>query len=95
MADFAVISIMIVSALAAFGVMARLMLLQKSGLALTLVSLIAAGLAVLIFASSTPIGLDPVRAIAIAMVCLFPALLGAGAGALLGSMILRRRQRNS
>jgi hypothetical protein len=36
-------------------------------------------------------GIDPLRAIGIAMVCLLPALIGAGAGMLLGHMILRRR----
>jgi uncharacterized membrane protein len=91
MADLSVIAVMFASAMVPFALMARLMLAQKSGLALSVISLIAAALAICVFASSRPMGIDPLRAIGIAMVCLLPALIGAGAGALLGHMILRRR----
>jgi len=94
MVDLSVIAIMFVSAVIPLAVMTRLMLLQKAGLALTFISVLAAGLAIFVFASTTPIGMDPLRAIGIAMVCLLPALLGAGAGALLGYMVLRRRQKD-
>ena len=94
MVDLSVIAIMFVSAVIPLAVMTRLMLLQKAGLALTFISVLAAGLATFVFASTTPIGMDPLRAIGIAMVCLLPALLGAGAGALLGYMVLRRRQKD-
>lgn len=91
MADLAVIAVMFVFALIPFGVMARVMFLQKSGLALTIMSVLSAALAFFIFASTTPIGMDPLRAIGIAMVSLLPALIGAGAGAVLGHLLLRRR----
>lgn len=91
MADLAVIAVMFVSAMIPFAVMTQLMLVQKSGLALTVMSLLAAGVAIFIFASTTPVGIDPLFAIGLAMVCLLPALIGAGAGAMLGHMLLRRR----
>ncbi|MCO4846538.1 MAG: UDP-N-acetylmuramate--alanine ligase [Yoonia sp.] len=91
MADVAIIAVMFVSAMIPFAVMARLMLAQKSGLALTVMSLLAAAVAIFIFASTTPVGIDPLFAIGVAMVSLLPALIGAGAGALLGHLLLRRR----
>lgn len=43
MADLTIIAVMFVSAIIPFSVMARLMLAQKSGLALNVMSLLAAG----------------------------------------------------
>lgn len=91
MADLTIIAVMFVSAMIPFAVMARLMLAQKSGLALTVMSLLAAGLTIFIFASTTPVGIDPLFAIGVAMVAFLPALIGAGVGAMLGHMLLRRR----
>ena len=91
MADLAVITVMFVSAMIPFAVMARLMLAQKSGFALTIISVLAAGVAIFVFASITPVGIDPIFAIGVAMVSILPALIGAGAGALLGHLLLRRR----
>lgn len=93
MADFAIIAVMFAFALLGFFVMHRLMMAQKSGAALTVMSLLSAGLAFAVFAGTTPMGVDPLRAMGIAMVCLLPALVGAGAGALLGWLMLRRRMR--
>ena len=91
MADLAVIAVMFVSAMIPFVVMARLMLAQKTGFALTIISVLAAGVAIFVFASTTPVGIDPIFAIGVAMVSILPALIGAGAGALLGHLLLRRR----
>ncbi len=93
MADLAIIAVMFAFAMLGFFMMYRLILAQKSGGALTFISLLSAVLAFAVFAGTTPIGVDPLRAMGAALVCLLPALVGAGAGALLGWMILRRRMR--
>lgn len=93
MADLAILAIMLAFALLGFFMMHRLVFAQRSGAALTFVSVISAALAFFVFAGTTPIGMDPLRAIGAALVCLLPALVGAGAGALLGWLMLRRRFR--
>ena len=66
----------------------------KHGLALTICSILGAALTVLIFATSNDFGLDPVRAMGIALIFFLPATLGALAGWLLGWMVRRRRERD-
>ena len=91
MADLVIITAMFAFAVMPFFVMKRLIMAQKSGFALSFISVLIAGFTILIFASSTPIGMDPLRAIGIAMICLLPALVGAGAGVILGYILLHRR----
>jgi hypothetical protein len=91
MTEATIIAAMFVFAIIPFFAMKYLMQTQKLGLALTVMSVLAAALAFYVFASTTPIGLDPLFAIGIAMVGILPALIGAGAGALLGYLLLRRR----
>ena len=93
MADLAIVVMMFGFAMLGFVIMHRLVVAQKSGAALTFISLLSAGLMFAVFAATTPVGIDPLRAMGVALVCLLPALVGAGAGALLGWLILRRRMR--
>ena len=59
-----------------------LVLKGKNGLALTIVSLLGAGFSIMIYATNHDFGIDPVRAIGIALVFFLPALLGSAAGAI-------------
>lgn len=93
MTDMTFIAVMFAFALLGFFVMHRLVLAQRSGPALTVMSLLAAGIAFFVFAGTTPIGIDPLRAMGIALVGLLPAFVGAGAGAFSGWLMLRRRLR--
>lgn len=70
-----------------------LMIRGKAGLVLTVLSVLGAVLVILVFATSRPIGIDPLRAWTIALLFVLPALLGAMAGTLLGWLIRRRRDR--
>lgn len=84
---------MTLCALLPFAGLTWMVLKGKNGLALTIVSLLGAGFSIMIYATNHDFGIDPVRAIGIALVFFLPALLGSGAGALLGWVIRRRRER--
>jgi len=56
-------------------------------------SILGAALAILIFATNRYIGIDFVQAWTIALLFVLPALMGAGAGTLLGWLIRKRRER--
>lgn len=85
---------MMVGAFVPFGVMAWATSLGKSGLALTIGCLLGALLTILSYAAGNPaFGLDPVMAMGWAMLFALPACLGGAAGALLGWLIRRRRDR--
>lgn len=73
--------------------MTYLMIRGKSGLVLTVISILGAMFAILYFGTETPIGIDFVQAWAIALLFVLPATLGAFTGTLLGWMIRRRRER--
>ncbi len=90
MAGIGVLALMICAAMLPFALLARLVRGGKSGLALSLMSIAGGIFVILIYASGRPFGVDPVRAISIAMLVFLPALLGGGAGALLGWMLRRR-----
>jgi uncharacterized membrane protein YsdA (DUF1294 family) len=81
---------MVCAAMLPFVLLAWLVRSGKSGLALSLMSIIGAVFVVLIYASGRPFGVDPLRAMSTAMLIFLPALLGGGAGALLGWMLRRR-----
>ncbi len=91
MADFLVVGIMLAAAVVPFVGMTVLMIRQWYGPALTVAALLGALLVLLIFATSRPVGIDPVFAMTLAMIGAVPAFIGAAAGAMLGWMIIRRR----
>ena len=91
--DIGVLAVMLASGLVPFVVLCKLMLDGKAGAALTILSLIGAALAIALFASVRPFGIDPLRAIIASLVFLTPAMAGAAAGMLLGWLIYRRRNR--
>ncbi|WP_131801589.1 UDP-N-acetylmuramate--alanine ligase [Cognatiyoonia koreensis] len=73
--------------------MTYLMVRGRAGLVLTVLSLLGALLAILVFATGTPIGIDPLQAWTIALLFVLPAMCGALAGTLLGWLIRWRRER--
>ncbi|MDX8351311.1 UDP-N-acetylmuramate--alanine ligase [Cognatiyoonia sp. IB215182] len=77
-----------------FALLTYLMRSGQSGLALTIVSIIGATLAMFIYASGRPFGIDPVLAMMIAMLACIPALLGSTAGAFLGWLLRRQDDRS-
>ena len=93
MAEAVVLSGMSLCALIPFFAMAILMHKGKSGLALTIISVIGAALVILYFGIKTPIGLDPVQVISLALLFALPAFLGASAGGLVGIWMRRRDER--
>lgn len=92
MADLLVLLLMTVAAMAPFALCTFWMMRGLVGYPLTMVSVFGAGLAIAIFASSRPAGVDPVTAISAGLLVFLPGTLGSMAGALLGWMIYRRRQ---
>lgn len=80
-------------ALVPFAGLIWLMQKGKAGLSLTILSLLGASFTILIYATNHDLGLDPIRAIGIALIFFLPALIGASAGALLGWLVRRRRER--
>ena len=60
---------------------------------LTLVSVLGAALAFLLYPANGSFGLDPLQAYAVGLIAVLPALLGGLAGYLLGWLIWRRRQK--
>ncbi|MEO1640408.1 MAG: UDP-N-acetylmuramate--alanine ligase [Pseudomonadota bacterium] len=93
MVQVLVFGVMLSCAALPFMLLTVLMRRGKSGLALTIGSLIGAGLVILIFASGTPIGFDAVMAMAVALVGFVPAFLGTVSGALLGFLLRRQDER--
>ena len=90
MAGLAVFALMLAAAMLPFGLVTVLVRGGQAGLALTLSSVIGATLAIFLFAAGRPFGIDPVFAMAAAMLVCFPALLGCAAGGLLGWLMRKR-----
>lgn len=90
MIQFAIFGVMLVCAGVPFWLLTRVMRAGQTGLALSILSVIGATLAVFIFASGRPFGVDPVVAMAIAMLACVPAFLGSGSGMLLGWLLRKR-----
>lgn len=90
-----ILGAMLTCAMVPFLLLTRLMRSGRSGLALTIASLIGGTLAVFIYASGRPFGIDPVFAMAVAMLACVPALLGSVAGAWLGWLLRRRDDRST
>jgi hypothetical protein len=89
--DIGVLGVMLACGLVPFALVCKLMLGGQNGLALSIVSLIGAALAVALFASVRPFGVDPLNAIIASYIFLVPAMVGATAGMFLGWLIYRRR----
>ena len=91
--DVLIVGCMILCALFPMVWLTYLMIRGKSGLTLTVLSLLGAALVILVFATSRQIGIEPVRAWAIALIFVLPAMIGASSGTLLGWLVRRRRDR--
>ena len=86
---------MTICALLPFFGLVRLARAGQFGLVLTVLSLLGAAAVILFYATAQPFGIDPVRAMAILLLGVVPALLGGGAGAMLGKILRNRDDRNS
>lgn len=89
--DIGVLATMLACGALPFAIVCKLMLSGKTGLALSVVFLIGAVLAIGLFSSVRPFGVDPLSAIIASLVFFTPAMAGASAGMLLGWLIYRRR----
>jgi hypothetical protein len=90
--------VLIIAAMTACGLvpmawLTHLMIRGRSGLVLTLLSVLGAIMVILWFAVETPIGLDPLRAYSIFLLFLMPAMIGALSGTALGWLVRKRRDR--
>ncbi len=93
MTEIGILGLMLIAAMLPFILMVKLVRSGKNGPALSLMSIAGGVFVVLIYASGRPFGIDPVGAMSGAMLVFLPALLGGGAGALLGWMLRRRDDR--
>lgn len=93
MQGLGIIGIMAGCALVAFFLLVRLVRGGHSGLALSILSIIGAGLVVLLYAAGRPTGVDPVRAMSAALLFALPALAGGLAGGALGWLLRQRDDR--
>ena len=93
MMQLLVLGIMLTCAMLPFAVLTLLMRSGRTGLALTIVSVIGAALVVSIYASGRPFGVDPVMAMTVALMACVPAFLGSTAGAFLGWLLRRQDER--
>lgn len=90
MTELLVFSGMLACAVLPFWWLTRLMRSGQSGLALTIISIVGGALVISIYASGRPFGVDPVKAMAFAMLVCVPAFLGCVAGLSLGWLLRRR-----
>lgn len=93
MAGLGIIGIMAACALASFAVLLRWVRAGVFGLALSMLSVLGACLTILIYATGRPFGINPLLAMDLALLWVFPALLGGLAGALLGWLLRQRDDR--
>ena len=89
--DWMSMGVMLVSAFVPMIIMLALMRAQKSGAALTLIAILGAALIIAVFGAGRSMGNEMLIAVGFVMLVALPACLGAGAGALLGWLIVRRR----
>jgi hypothetical protein len=88
-----IIFVMVVCAIVPFAVLVRLVRVGQAGWSLTILAILCGGLMVLLYATGRPFGINPVFAMSAALLGVLPALLGAGAGALLGWLLRKRDDR--
>ncbi|MGJ8623270.1 MAG: UDP-N-acetylmuramate--alanine ligase [Yoonia sp.] len=81
---------MLLCAVLPFSFLTKWMRAGQSGLALSVASITGAVLVILIYASGRPFGIDPMIAMAVAMLVCVPAFLGSLFGLLLGWLMRRR-----
>ena len=93
LADIGVLVVMLICGGVPFIILCKLMIMGKTGLALTLIAILGAALMISMYASTRPMGIDPLSAIIAGLVFLTPAMAGGLAGVVLGWLIYRRRQR--
>ncbi|MEL7180579.1 MAG: UDP-N-acetylmuramate--alanine ligase [Pseudomonadota bacterium] len=93
MAQLFVLGVMLTCAVLPFALLTKLMRSGQSGLAMTIIAVIGATLAIFIYASGRPFGIDPILAMTIAMLACVPAFLGSTAGAFLGWLLRRQDDR--
>ncbi len=93
MQSLGIIAAMAFCAFVLFAVLVRLVRAGQVGWSMTILSALGGCLAVLIFATGRPFGINPAFAITAALLVVFPALLGGGAGALLGWLLRMRDDR--
>ena len=94
MAGLVVFAIMVIGAFIPFGLIGYWVRKGKNGLALSMGSLIGAGLVILVWGSDGRLGLDPRVALWWAMLFFVPAAMGGLAGWLLGWLLRRRDERS-
>lgn len=93
MSGVAILGGMILAALVPFAGLVRLVRGGQAGWSMTILSVLGGCLAVLLFAAGQPFGIDPVLAMSLALLLVLPALLGGGAGAVLGWLLRKRDDR--
>ncbi len=81
---------MVFAALVPFGILVKLVRGGHAGWSMTLLSVIGALLLVLLYATGRPFGINPVLAMSLALLVVLPAVLGGGAGAVLGWLLRKR-----
>ncbi|MDP5083928.1 MAG: UDP-N-acetylmuramate--alanine ligase [Yoonia sp.] len=84
---------MVFCAMLPFALLTWLVRSGRNGLAVTILCLIGATLAIFIFASGRPFGINPVFAMTVALLVCVPAFLGSTAGAFLGWLLRRQDDR--
>jgi len=90
---FLIIAAMVACGIIPMAWLTYLMVRGKAGLVLTVLSILGAVLVILVFATGTPIGIDPLQAWSIALLFVLPALIGGLSGTVLGWLIRWRRDR--
>ncbi|WP_439156129.1 UDP-N-acetylmuramate--alanine ligase [Yoonia sp.] len=93
MAGLGILAIMAGCALTAFALLLRWVRAGAFGRALSVLSVLGACLTILIYATGRPFGIDPLLAMDLSLLWVFPALLGGLAGAMLGWLLRRRDDR--
>ena len=91
MQDILILTTMLACALLPFVGCARLMYQGFAGYAVTLLSVLGAAFAILLYGTNHDVGLDPVQAMGMALLFCLPALAGGLAGSLLGHILRKHR----
>jgi len=93
MQDVLILTTMFACAMLPFVGCARLMYQGHAGYTLTLLSVLGAAFAILLYGTNHDVGLDPVQAMGMALLFCLPALAGGLAGSLLGHLLNKRKEK--